>query len=466
VYAEARWVGRTIERLHVSGGAIERVDCDTDEGVGIRVAAPGRGFAFAATREVTKAGLERALARAVELAQALPAVAERPLPPPIAAARGDWRSEYEVDPFRWPLEERLALLLEAEGALHVDPRIVRSEAQSLAIATRIAFASSDGAAVTQERIECGAGIAAHAASDGELQTRSYPSGHGGSTALAGFEHVVGLELAAQAPRIAEEALMLLSAPPCPAGRTTLVVGPEQLALQVHESIGHALELDRMLLDEASYAGTSWVSPEDLGTLRYGSEHLHVSADATLAGGLGSFGWDDEGVAAGRTMLIEGGILRAALSDRQSAARVGVASSGAARADGFARQPIVRMTNVSIEPDEHGPASLEELIAGVEDGIYMETNRSWSIDDRRLHFQFGTEVGHEIRDGELGRLVRNPTYAGVTPQFWGSLEAICGPAAWRLHGLLNCGKGEPGQVAHVSHGAAPARFRDVEVGVLR
>jgi TldD protein len=466
VYAEARWVARTIERLHVSGGAIERVDCDTDEGVGIRVAAPGRGFAFAATDDVTKAGLERALAHAVGLAEALPDSSARPLPEPIPAARGDWRSAYEIDPFGWPLEERLALLLEAEGALRIDPRIVRSEAQSLAIATRLAFASSDGAALTQQRMECGAGITAHAAADGELQTRSYPGGHGGSTALAGFEHVVGLDLAANAPRVAEEALMLLAAPPCPTGRTTLVVGSEQLALQVHESIGHALELDRMLLDEASYAGASWVSAADIGTLRYGSEQLRVSADATLAGGLGSFGWDDEGVAGGRTMLIDEGVLRATLSDRQSAAQIGVPSSGAARADGFARQPIVRMTNVSIEPAEDGPATLEELIADVDRGVYMETNRSWSIDDRRLHFQFGTEVGREIRDGRLGRLVRNPTYAGVTPRFWGSLEAICGRPAWRLHGLLNCGKGEPGQVAHVSHGSAPARFRDVEVGVLR
>jgi TldD protein len=466
VYAEARWVGRTIERLHVGGGAAERIDCDSDEGVGIRVAAPGRGFAFAATREVTKAGLERALRRAVELAEALPAAGARPLPSPIPAARGDWRSDYEIDPFSRPLEERLALLLEAEGALRVDPRIVRSEAQSLAVALRMAFASSEGAALTQERVECGAGIVAHAALDGELQTRSYPSAHGGSTALAGFEHVVGLELSANAPRIAEEALMLLSAPACPAGRTTLVLAGDQLALQVHESIGHALELDRILLDEASYAGTSWVSPQDIGTLRYGSERLRVSADATLAGGLGSFGWDDEGVAASRTMLIEDGVLRATLSDRQSAARLGVASSGAARADGFARQPIVRMTNVSIEAAETGPSSLEELIADVDRGIYMETNRSWSIDDRRLHFQFGTEVGREIRDGRLGRLVRSPTYAGVTPQFWGSLDAICDASAWELHGVLNCGKGEPGQVAAVSHGAAPARFLDVEVGVLR
>jgi len=412
---------------------------------------------------VSKRGLERALARAVELAAALPAGAARPWLDPLPPARGHWRSRCEVDPFARSLDDRLELLLAADAAMRGDPRLVHTEAQSLAIRTSIAFASSEGAAITQERIESGGGIAAHAAADGELQTRSYPNAHGGSVALAGYEHLLSLDLPAHAPRVAEEAVALLSAPPCPAGRTTLVLGDEQLALQIHESIGHALELDRILLGETSYAGASWVSPGDIGTLRYGSDLLHVSADATLPSGLGSFGWDDEGVAAQRITLIDAGILQATLSDRMSAATIGATSSGAARADGFARQPIVRMTNVSIEPGEAD--GLDELLDGVGEGVYMETNRSWSIDDQRLHFQFGTEIGREIRNGRLGRLVRNPTYAGVTPRFWGALDAVGNAGSWRLWGLMNCGKGEPGQEAHVSHGAAPARFRDVEVGVL-
>ena len=294
--------------------------------------------------------------------------------------------------------------------------------------------------------------------------RSYPTAHGGGlSAAAGWEHVLSLDLAGHAPRVAEEAVALLSAPQCPAGTSTIVLHGEQVALQVHESIGHALELDRILLGEASYAGTSWVGPDDLGSLRYGSELLHVTADATLPHGLGSFGWDDEGVAAARADLVEGGVLRGALSNRESAAAVGLsASSGCARADGFARQPIVRMTNVSLEPG--AVPTLADLVADTDAGLYLETNRSWSIDDRRLQFQFATELCREIRGGELGRLYRNGSYAGVTPRFWGSLDAICGPAEWRLWGLANCGKGEPGQVMVVSHGAAPARFRDVQVGV--
>jgi TldD protein len=312
-------------------------------------------------------------------------------------------------------------------------------------------------------VQCGGSIAAFALDGDELQVRSYPSSHGGSVAAAGWERVHELDLPGNAARVREEVLELLTAPDCPAARTTLVLGDEQLALQIHESVGHALELDRILLGELSYAGSSWVGPGDLGTLRYGSEAMNVTADATLTGALGTFGWDDEGVAAQRTPLIEGGVVRTALADRQSAAAIGLeGSNGCARADGFARQPIVRMTNVSLEPRDAG--TLEDLIADTGEGIYMETNRSWSIDDRRLQFQFATEISREIHGGELGRLYRNGSYAGITPRFWSSLDAICSAPAWRLWGLMNCGKGEPGQIMHVSHGAAPARFRDVEVGV--
>ena len=196
---------------------------------------------------------------------------------------------------------------------------------------------------------------------------------------------------------------------------------------------------------------------------YGSERLEIVADATLPGGLGSFGWDDDGVAAQSFPLVSEGVLRAALSSRESAAQIGLAESGGcARADGHTRQPIVRMTNVSLSPGDAG--TLADLIADTGEGMYLETNRSWSIDDRRLHFQFGTEIAREIKDGRLGRLYRNGSYAGITPRFWGSLDAICSPDEWRLHGLLNCGKGEPGQIMSVSHGAAPARFRGVQVGV--
>ena len=462
-YAEARHVERRDEALAVRAGEVDEFAASAADGIGVRVRMGG-AWGFAATRDVSAAGAEAALAQALAVAEAQPTAPAAPLAP-VPAARGHWSSPYEIDPFDVSLEDKLGVLFDAEAALRADrdERVVRSVAALSAWRERKAFASTEGAGCTQELVGIGAGLGAWATDGTELQVRSYPLSHGGLFAAAGWEHVLALDLAAHAPRVASEAVELLSAPPCPEGVTTIVLDGEQLALQVHESIGHALELDRMLLYEASYAGTSWVRPDDAGSLRYGSERLNVTADATLPGGLGSFGWDDEGVPAARYPLIEAGVLRATLSNRESAALAGLErSGGCARADGFVRQPIVRMTNVSIEPGDAG--ALEDLIADTDDGLYLETNRSWSIDDRRLQFQFATEVAREIRGGRLGRLYRNPSYAGITPRFWGSLDAVCGPSEWRLWGLTNCGKGEPGQIMAVSHGAAPGRFREVQVGV--
>lgn len=462
-YAEARHVHAVEEHLAVHDDLVDAVDATESEGIGVRVLVGG-AWGFAATRDVSAAGAEAALKRALAVAAAQPAAGARPLAP-VVPATGHWASPCEIDPFALPLEERLQLLFAAVAAMRGDDRIVRADAEASMMRTRKALVTSDGTAVTQDLTECGAGISATAVGDGELQTRTYPCSHGGTVAAAGWEQVVGLDLVGHAPRVASEAIELLTAPEVPEGRRTIVLHAEQLALQLHESIGHALELDRMLLGEASYAGTSWVTVPDLGAgLRYGSDALNVTADATIPGALGTFGWDDEGVPGARTPLIVAGELRATLSDRQSAAAIGLdASGGCARAEGFARQPIVRMTNVSVEPGSAG--SLQDLIADTEDGaLYLESNRSWSIDDRRWQFQFATEVAREIRGGELGKLYRNPLYMGITPEFWGSLDAVCGAGEWRLWGLTNCGKGEPGQVMHVSHGTAPARFRDVRVGV--
>lgn len=462
-YAEARVVERREEALSVRSGQVDDFEASESRGIGVRVRVGG-GWGFAATRDVSRAGAEAALAEALAIAKAQPSGPATPLAP-VDAARGHWSSPHAVDPFDVSLEDKLGLLFAAEAALRDgrDERIVRSVASLRAWRERKAFASTEGAACTQELVATGAGIGAWATDGSELQVRSYPLAHGGLFAAAGWEHVLALDLPAHGPRVAAEAIELLTAPECPEGVTTLVLDGEQLALQVHESVGHALELDRMLLGEASYAGTSWVTADDIGSARFGSEHMTVVADATLPGALGSFGWDDEGVPASRYPLVAEGVLRGVLSNRESAASIGLdRSGGCARADGFARQPVVRMTNVSIEPGSAG--SLEDLVADTDAGIYLETNRSWSIDDRRLQFQFATEIAREIKGGRLGRLYRNPSYAGIGPRFWGSLDAICGPEEWRAWGLTNCGKGEPGQIMAVSHGAAPARFRDVQVGV--
>jgi TldD protein len=459
-YADARRVTCEAEWIVTRNGRVERVSTSETDGIGVRVRTGG-GWGFAGTGEVSRAAAERALASALAIAEHQPVAPATPLAP-APPASGHWQGPCEHDPFTVSLEDKAGLLLAAEAALRTDPRIVRTHGECMSVRTTKAFASTEGAACTQVVTECGAGIEATAVDANELQMRSYPSQHGGSFAAAGWEHVLGLDLAANAPRVADEALALLAAPDCPAGPATVVLHGEQVAMQIHESIGHALELDRILGGEASYAGTSWVLPEDLGSLRYGSELLDVTADATLAGGLGSFGWDDEGVEAKVLPLIRGGVLLGALSSRDSAAAIGLdESGGCARAEGFARQPIVRMTNVSLEPGDAG--TLADLIAATDRGFYLEGNRSWSIDDRRLQFRFGTELAREIVGGELGRLYRNASYSGLTPTFWAGLDAVCSPAAWRVWSVADCGKGEPGQMARVSHGAAAARFRDVDVG---
>ena len=461
-YADVRHVSSLAETMSTRNGHIDLVRRDGEEGFGVRVRIGG-AWGFAAARGSERSVAEEALERAIAVAEAQPRVQGAGPLVPEQPAQGSWATAVEIDPFEVPLEDKLELMLAADEGMRGDPRVTLTMAQFSAYRQDKVFASSEGASCEQRVVECGGGIAATATSEDDAQVRSYPGSHREHVAQAGWEHFAGLGLVENAPRVGEEAVALLSAPQCPAGRMTVVLDGEQTALQVHESVGHALELDRVLGREASYAGTSFVQVPDLGSLHYGSEHMNVMADATSAGGLGSFGWDDEGVAGHAFPLVSGGVLRGFLSSRESAAEIGLERSGGCmRAEGFSRQPIIRMTNVNLLPGDAG--TLDDLIADTDSGVYMETNRSWSIDNRRLHFQFATEVAWEIRGGERGRLLRNPSYAGITPEFWNRLDAVCSESEWRLWGLLNCGKGEPGQAMHVSHGAAPARFRDVQVGV--
>jgi TldD protein len=461
-YADVRHVATNSERISTRNGAVNEVERSESEGAGVRVRSGG-AWGFAATRDTTRAGLDKALQRALDVAAAAPRAPKTRLAPE-PPARGSWASKAEIDPFSVPLEEKLTLLLAADASMRTgDPRIVVTTAHMRAIKEARTFASTEGALCEQLTTETGGGILALAASEDETQVRSHPTSHDGDVMQSGWEHFAALDLAAAGPRVAEEAVALLAAPACRPQRTTIVLGGQQLALQVHESVGHAVELDRVLGTEASYAGTSFVRVEDVGRLRFGSGLMNVTADATVAGGLGSYGWDDEGVQARTEPIVREGTLAGFLTSRESAAAIGLDQSGGCmRADGFARQPIVRMSNVNLEPGDAG--TLADLIAATESGLYLESNRSWSIDSRRLHFQFATEAAWEIVDGQLGRLVRNPSYSGTTPEFWRSMDAICSPSEWRLWGLLNCGKGEPGQSMRVSHGTAPARFRDVQVGL--
>jgi TldD protein len=457
-YADARVVLKREQFVTTKNGHVDRMTDAESEGIGVRVLVEG-AWGFACDRRLTDEGAQNAAARACSFARAAAGRHSRSLAP-VEPHRGRHESPVQHDPFAVSLADKVDLCLRADAALQGEDVIVR-QVMVRARREHKVLLSSEGTEVEQILTECGAGMDCAAARDGVFQLRSYPSAHVGSSCQSGWEYVDGLRLIEEAPRVAEQAAALVRADPCPSSVTDVVLDGDQVALQVHESVGHPTELDRVYGTEASYAGTSFLKPQDLGSLQYGSEHMNITADPTTQGGLGSFAFDDEGVPAVPTPVVEEGRLTGFLTSRETAARIGAGSGGSMRADGWNRMPLVRMTNLHIEP---GEGTLEDLIAGVDNGVYMETNRSWSIDDKRLNFQFGTQIAWEIKGGELGRMLRDATYTGITPQFWGSLDAVAGRDSWRLYGLTNCGKGQPGQSAHVSHGAAPARFRGVHVGV--
>jgi len=463
-YTEVRIAERENEQLTVKNGSLEAATSSTSGGFGIRVLVDG-AWGFSSSRVVEPAEADRVAAEAVEIARASGRARRHPVElddtPPVVDS---YRTPHEEDPFGVSLDEKLRILMEADEIMGRVPGVAIRESSLTGGRERKTFASSAGARIEQEIVEAGAGIEATAVNETEMQQRSYPNSFGGQVVTGGFEAIRALDLAEHAQETAELAVALLDAPQCPSGEMDVILDSTQVALQIHESCGHPTELDRVFGTEASFAGTSFLTTDKLNSLRYGSEIVNIDADATAPGGLGTFGYDDEGVPAQNAPLVSGGILVGYLTSRETAPRIGRRSMGSARAYGWNHIPLIRMTNINLRPGDAG--SLEDLIADTSEGIFMSVNKSWSIDDRRLNFQFGDQAGWLIRNGKRTQLVKNPTYTGITPRFWGSCDAICGPDEWTLWGLPNCGKGEPMQVGHVGHGAAPARFRGVKVGVGR
>lgn len=455
-YADARVMHRRTESMSARNGAVEALDQGETVGIGVR-ALVGSGWGFFATPHLDAPSVRAAGRQAVEIAKASSRVPGPASMIPADPEVGSWSSQCEVDPLEVPLSDKGDLLTSATAEMREQGADIATGVYQI-WDTRKWFVSSEGHRVDQHIRECGGGISATAVGERETQVRSYPSRRG-QYGTRGWELVTELDLASQAARVAEEAQALLRAPQCPSGQMTLILGGEQLALQIHESVGHAIELDRILGWEAAYAGTSWLNLAELGTLRYGSELMNIVIDATHPGALGSFGYDDEGTKAGRRDAVRNGIWTGVLAGRESAAVAGLDYAGSVRSMDWSRLPMVRMTNVGLEP---GPHTLEEIIAATDDGVFMDLNRSWSIDDKRLNFQFGCEVGYEVKAGRLGRMVKNPTYTGIGPVFWQSMDMLSNEiVAW---GTPNCGKGQPGQVGHTGHPAAPARFQNVRVGV--
>jgi TldD protein len=460
-YADARWVAEENEALTVKNQEMEGIDRSLSEGVGVRVLKDGY-WGFAATGGTAEQDVAGAAALAVQIARAASRLPREPVRlAEVAPVTDRWETRVQEDPFAVPLEEKVALLMEASRRMQGVKGLAFAEAMLDFYRKRQAFASTEGAAIEQTITHSGGGIEATAIGDGELQRRSFPNSFRGHLAAAGFEHIRSLGLVEESERVGSEAVELLSAKDCPSEETTVILDGQQMVLQVHESVGHPIELDRVLGMEEAYAGTSFLKPEDRGTLRYGSPHVTITADATLPTGLGTFGYDDEGVPAQRSTVVEEGTFRDFVSSRETAAVLGDRSNGTMRADGWQHLPLIRMTNINLLP---GEGTLAELIGDTKDGIFMSTNTSWSIDDKRVNFQFGCEIAWRVRNGKLTEMYRNPNYTGITTELWGSCDAVCGPDEWTVWGTPNCGKGQPGQVARVGHGTSPARFRNVRVGV--
>ncbi|UCE08944.1 MAG: TldD/PmbA family protein [Candidatus Thorarchaeota archaeon] len=465
-YADIRIVTLKDENLTIKRGNLERMEIRTEVGFGIRCISDG-GWGFAGSYDLHVEEISRVARLATRIARASGAARKKPLEMvPVEAVRDHYETPMKKNPFDVPTEEKLSLLIDVDKQLSEhSPEIIKiTSANFRGHSEDKIFGSSEGAYITQRILFSGGGFSCTAVKPGTTpQRRSYPGSFGGDFSTTGYEYFESLDLLGNVSGVAEEAIALTDAKHCPAEKTTLLLDGHQLMLQIHESTGHPTELDRVLGTEAACAGTSFMTPEKLGVLMYGSEHVTLTSDSTLKGGLGTFGYDDEGVKAKRVELVKDGLFVNYQSSRETAALIGLKeSSGGMRADSPQKLPLIRMVNINLEPSGW---KRDEIIEDTKKGILMSINKSWSIDDKRLNFQFGTEIAWEIVDGEIGRILKNPTYTGITPEFWGGMDASS-EDDWRLWGTPNCGKGQPGQVMYVGHGCGTARFNDVRIGVMQ
>lgn len=416
------------------------------------------GYGYAATADTSPAGLAAALERAARWARVTARSAlfdSRPLPHP--APKGRYQSPAFDE--RMPSRREWYDLLHAESeAAGFDPRIVDWEAGiEVRTATHRLVTSAGGDVVQQYRYMLpGLSVTAH--DGGVTQNRSL-NGYRGICQQGGLEVLARFGFEAAGRRIAEEALELLSAPNCPSGVMDVLLAPDQMILQIHESIGHPLELDRILGDERNFAGTSFVTPDMFGSYRYGSDLLNITFDPTRPEELASYAYDDEGTRAEKVHLIRNGILLRPLGGAISQSRASLPGVANARADNWNRPPIDRMANLNLEP---GDASFDELVASIDHGVFMETNCSWSIDDSRNKFQFGSERARVIQNGKLGHVVKNPNYRGISANFWRSLARVGNEGTMQVLGTPYCGKGEPSQVIRVGHASPACVFTGVDV----
>ena len=461
-YADIRLVDTKREVISTENMQVKEIVNSRSKGFGIRVILDG-SLGFASTQEAES--LHKTAEKALEIAKASRMLQKEKIELSKKEIVEDhYRTPIEINPFEVALEEKINLLVQSEQLMKENEDVNRTMGSLVFQKQDKIFADTEGSYITQELFESGGGIEAYATQEGDTQVRSYPNSGRGNHGTAGYEFIHGLDLLGNAKRVGDEAVLLVRAEECPSGLIDVVIHSDQMTLQIHESIGHPIELDRIFGSEAAYAGMSFVHVGMIEDgFKYGSEHVNVIADAITPQALGTYGYDDDGVKAQSTTIIDKGIIKNFITSRDTAVKIGQVSNGTNRADGWQNLPIVRMNNISLQP---GDFELDELFAGIDNGLFLCTNKSWSIDDKRINFQFATEVAYEIKEGKLsGKLYKNPVYSGITPEFWGSCDGVANKDYWSVYGTPNCGKGQPGQVAHVAHGSSPARFRNVKVGVV-
>ena len=459
-YADARIVRLRNQYIMTEDERVSGIQDSDSIGIGVRVIADG-AWGFAASAILDKGEVERVASQAVEIARAS-ALAKAPdglkwAEEPVH--EGVFKTPVKKDPFTVPLEAKINLLMAANKEILNVAGVKKAHSHMRFIGEHRYLANTEGSMIESETTTSTATIQATAVSDETAKSRYFEA----HPMNIGYEHIEATPLVAEATRVGEEAVAQLTGKPCPVGKKDLVLHPSHLALTMHESIGHATELDRVLGMEESLAGSSFATIDFLGNLKYGAPIMNIVCDNAMPFGLASRGWDDDCVEGQRWNVIKDGILVDYQTGREVCHAIDAKRSrGSCRADSWASIPIVRQSNIGLEPGKED-LTLDELIADTKDGIYIEGMGSFSIDQKRQNFQFGGDCFWEIKDGKKGAILKDVTYQAITTEFWGSLDAICDKRFWTPHGVLNCGKGDPMQVARMSHGSAPARFRQINVG---
>jgi len=456
-FASIRCHDEWSQTVEVARGVLQPVTTRQEQGAMIRVVAGG-GLGYAATSDLSPSGVRKAIGMARQWAdRSAHKMVFNPSDIPWPSPRGSWARPAEQSWESVSIADKIALVTELASALAIDPAIVDWAASLWNVRWTTRLITSHGGDALQESDILIPQMHAVASKGPLTQTRTFKSG--GAGRQAGMELVSLLGLREAAPELAREAIALLTAPNCPDGLRSALIAPDQMTLQIHESIGHPIEIDRILGDERNYAGTSFVTPDMFGSYAYGSEKLNIVFDPTQGGEMASYGWDDDGTQANKVDLIKDGILLAGLGGMVSQHRSGLNGSACSRSAAWNRPPLDRMANINMVPGDH---SLTQLIERTEKGILLTSNTSWSIDDSRNKFQFGCEMGQLIENGELTTLVRNPNYRGISATFWRNLVAVGDESTFEVLGSPYCGKAEPNQVIRVGHAMPAALFRDVDV----